>query len=200
MLVWLLLYFILRNIFFNKAAVIASFHFQFKERLMFKFSKHTQGAKFCIMIIFTVIMSAGCSQRLMQKALEEKKATANSEYHEFVAVGYAAIAVQKGDSENIKMLNAIKASKIDAYKELAEQVYGVMLTSKNSIDRHQLQDETLEVKVVGLVRGAKVLRTYHEGDLYITELGLKMKTLPNTEYADFSSSENGIHVQPQVYY
>jgi len=167
---------------------------------MFKFSKHTQGAKFCIMMIFTVIMSAGCSQRLMQKALEEKKAVANSEYHEFVAVGYAAIAVQKGDSEDIKMLNAIKASKIDAYKELAEQVYGVMLTSKNSIDRHQLQDETLEVKVVGLVRGAKVLRTYHEGDLYITELSLKMKTLPNTEYADFSSSENGIHVQPQVYY
>jgi len=169
--------------------------------LMFKFNKQAHRAKLFIMVFCTLIMSSGCSQRLMQKALEEKKVKAeSSDYHKFVAVGYAAVAVQKGESDDIKMLNAIKASKIDAYKELAEQVYGVMLTSKNTVDRHQLQDEVLEVKVVGLVRGAKVLRTYHEGDLYITELELNTKNLPNTEYAGFSSVESGIHVQPQIYY
>ena len=157
--------------------------------------------RICIALLFAILTLSGCSQRLMQQTQEKAEESAiNKEYHEFVAVGYAAVAVQKGESDDIKMLNAIKASKIDAYKELAEQVYGVMLTSQNSIEKHQLQDEVLDVKIVGLVRGARVLRTYHEGDLYITELGLKMKSLPNTDYVNFSSAEGGIHVQPQVYY
>ena len=167
---------------------------------MFKVNQCLGQVRSFTTLILAVLILSACSQRLMQKGQQEtEEATAeNKKYHEFVAVGYAAVAVQKGDSDDIKMLNAIKASKIDAYKELAEQVYGVMLTSQNSIEKHQLQDEVLDVKVVGLVRGAKVLRTYHEGDLYITELGLKMKTLPNTDYVDFSS--DGIRVQPKVYY
>ena len=168
---------------------------------MLKLNQYWRGMRICITLLFVVLTLSSCSQRLMQKTQDKaEEAAVNEEFHEFVAVGYAAIAVQKGDSDDIKMLNAIKASKIDAYKELAEQVYGVMLTSQNSIEKHQLQDEVLDVKIVGLVRGARVLRTYHEGDLYITELGLKMKSLPNTDYVNFSSAEGGIHVQPQVYY
>lgn len=168
---------------------------------MFKVNQRLGQVRSFTTLLLAVLILSACSQRLMQKGQQKNEdATVNKGYHEFVAVGYAAVAVQKGDSDDIKMLNAIKASKIDAYKELAEQVYGVMLTSQNSIEKHQLQDEVLDVKVVGLVRGAKVLRTYHEGDLYITELGLKMKTLPNTDYVDFSSTEGGIHVQPKVYY
>jgi len=135
---------------------------------MFKVNQCLGQVRSFTTLILAVLILSACSQRLMQKGQQEtEEATAeNKKYHEFVAVGYAAVAVQKGDSDDIKMLNAIKASKIDAYKELAEQ--------------------------------AKVLRTYHEGDLYITELGLKMKTLPNTDYVDFSS--DGIRVQPKVYY
>ena len=40
------------------------------------------------------------------------------------AVGYAPISLQHGTSDTEKMLNAIRASKLDAYRELAEQVYG----------------------------------------------------------------------------
>lgn len=172
---------------------------------MLKSTQYGYWVKTCTILLFFWGMLSGCSQRLMQTTAAHKEVEVGvevvlDEYHEFVSVGYSVVSAQKGDSDDIKMLNAIKASKIDAYKELAEQVYGVMLTSENSVDKHQLQDEKLDVKVVGLVRGAKVLRTYHEGDLYITELGLKMKTLPNTDYADLSSTETGIHVQPQIYY
>lgn len=147
-------------------------------------------------LLLTLLLLSACSKRFVSNTPDSP----TDEYHEFVAVGYAVIAAQKGDSDNIKMLNAIKTSKLDAYKELAEQVYGVMLTSENTIKLNQLQDEVLEVKVTGLVRGAKVLRSYHEGDLYITELGLKMKVLPNTDYADFSTTDGVIHVQPPTYY
>ncbi|MDA7746100.1 flagellar biosynthesis protein FlgP [Psychromonas sp.] len=120
--------------------------------------------------------------------------------YEFFAVGYAAIAAQQGESADVKMLNAIKASKLEAYKELAEQVYGVMLTSESNVHQYQLQDDTLKVGVSGLVRGAKVLRTYHEGDLYITELGLNTNTLPFLKQAEFADNESVINVPSQVYY
>lgn len=122
------------------------------------------------------------------------------EEYEFVSVGYAAMAAQKGDSDDIRMLNAIKASKLEAYKELAEQVYGVMLTSENTLQQHQLQNDSLKAKVSGLVRGARVLRTYHEGDLFVTELGLNMKTLPFLKKAEFTDIEEAVKVQTQIYY
>jgi len=168
---------------------------------MFKLNERGRFLLTLSMLLIALLSLSACSNHLMQKQLnkEVKKNEAN-QYHEFVAVGYAAIAAQKGETDDVKMLNAIKASKIEAYKELAEQIHGIMLTSENSIEQHQLQDEVLEVKVTGLVRGAKVLRTYHEGDLYITELGLTMKTLPNTNYADFSSLDEVIHVDAPIYY
>ena len=158
---------------------------------MFKLNQYKYTAKTYIMLLLGISLLTGCSQSLMEYAKGD---------YEFIAVGYAAVSAQKGESEDIKTLNAIKASKIDAYKELAEQVYGVMLTSEDSVNNHQLQSEILEVKVVGLIRGAKVLRTYHEGDLYITELELKLETLPDVGYETALPIENGIHVEPQIYY
>ena len=97
--------------------------------------------------------------------------------HTFTSVGYAPIEAQSGDSKDIKMLNAIKASKIEAYKEMAEQIYGVLLSADNSVKGSYLIDDKIKSRVKGLVKGATVLRSYHEGGLYITELELNMETL-----------------------
>ena len=143
-------------------------------------------------VLVSVLFLSACSlHNAAKEAVEE---------YEFVAVGYATMDAQKGATDDIKMLNAIKASKLEAYKELAEQVYGVMLTSENSVKEYQLQSNGIKGKVKGLVRGAKVLRTYHEDDLYITELGLNMKTLPFLKDAEFADNEAVIKVQSQVYY
>ncbi|MEJ6080230.1 LPP20 family lipoprotein [Vibrio sp. 1-Bac 57] len=143
-------------------------------------------------VVVSVLFLSACSLHNVPKETVEE--------YEFVAVGYATMDAQKGATDDIKMLNAIKASKLEAYKELAEQVYGVMLTSENSVKEYQLQSNGIKGKVKGLVRGAKVLRTYHEDDLYITELGLNMKTLPFLKDAEFADSEAVIKVQSQVYY
>jgi len=95
------------------------------------------------------------------------------------AVGYAPIASQKGKTLNHKILNAIKASKIEAYKELAEQIYGVLLTADNTMTDGHLQNDTIKSRVSsGLIRGAAVTKSYHQGAFYITELELKMTVLP----------------------
>lgn len=101
-----------------------------------------------------------------------------TDVHSFTSVGYAPVATQKGATLEEKILNAIKASKLDAYKEMAEQVYGVLLSSETELSGVHIQSARVRSKVRGLVRGARVLKSYHEGKLYITELVLDMKALP----------------------
>lgn len=119
----------------------------------------------------------------------------------FTAVGYAPIKSQKGDTFDIKMINAIKASKLEAYKELAEQVHGVLLTSQNAASDSQLKSDSIDIQVNGLVRGAKVLKSYHDGDLYITELQLDMRTLGYLDKPHAKQEKvQVIDVEEQVYY
>ncbi|RBW41758.1 hypothetical protein DS885_15760 [Psychromonas sp. B3M02] len=148
-----------------------------------------------VALILSNFLLTGCS--LFKKEVVEVEKV---DTYKFVAVGYATMSAQSGATDDIKMLNAIKASKLEAYKELAEQVYGVMLTSENSVQQYQLRNDGLSTKVKGLVRGAKVLRSYHENDLYITELGLNMETLPFLKNAEFTDRSEIIQVPSKIYY
>ncbi|WP_413692490.1 LPP20 family lipoprotein [Psychromonas sp. KJ10-2] len=148
-----------------------------------------------VALILSNFLLTGCS--LFKKEVVEVEKV---DTYKFVAVGYATMSAQSGATDDIKMLNAIKASKLEAYKELAEQVYGVMLTSENSVQQYQLRNDGLSTKVKGLVRGAKVLRSYHENDLYITELGLNMETLPFLKNAEFTDRSEVIQVPSKIYY
>ena len=89
------------------------------------------------------------------------------------AVGYAPVSAQMGKSDSAKMLMAIKASKLDAYKELAEQVYGQRIDTQQSLANLVLMDNDLKASVEGVIRGAQVVKSYPVGDdVYATELSL----------------------------
>ena len=111
------------------------------------------------------------------EALAQKINEQESQYV-LTSVGYAPIAAQNGDSRDLKMLNAIKVSKLEAYKEMAEQVYGVLLNAESNIISGRLQDDRVKSRVKGLVRGARVLKSYPRGDVYITELELDISHVP----------------------
>lgn len=99
------------------------------------------------------------------------------EFPILVAVGYAPIANQPGSNKQQKMLNAMRASKIDAYRELAEQLHGLQLTSGSNMHEQSLSGDYIKAKVDGAIRGARVVQTYPVGDMYATELELNTKTL-----------------------
>nr|WP_136250090.1 LPP20 family lipoprotein [Ningiella ruwaisensis] len=91
------------------------------------------------------------------------------------AVGYAPIQSQLGNTESSKRLQAIKASKLDAYRELAEQVYGQKIDGEQSLANMILSDNQLKASVEGVIRGARVVKSYPVGDdTYATELELDM--------------------------
>ena len=93
------------------------------------------------------------------------------------AVGYAVIDIQPGPSQSEKMLQAIRASKMDAYRELAEQLNGQQVRGQSSYRDLTQTSNSLDVSVAGMVRGARVVATYPRGNTYATELELDTRNL-----------------------
>lgn len=112
------------------------------------------------------------------------------------AVGYAPISLQKGKSDSQKMILAIRSSKLDAYRELAEQVYGHSIDASTSVKGMVARNDNLKAKVNGLIRGAKVVKNYALNDIYTTELELDMKVV----YAIYKSQRRDRRLKNVRYY
>ncbi|NOH85632.1 flagellar biosynthesis protein FlgP [Vibrio sp. 03-59-1] len=94
-----------------------------------------------------------------------------------VAVGYASISEQSGRTEEERRVRAMRASKLDAYRELAEQVYGMRVSGRAELQDQRLGTEATSGAVDGVIRGAEVLRSYPVGDSYVTELKLDIRKM-----------------------
>jgi len=104
-------------------------------------------------------------------------------------IGYAPISLQKSTHKTQRMLMAIKASKIAAYAELAEQVYGQQISSKTTMADMIIENQKLASSVQGLIRGAKVVKSYPVGDTYTTELQLDIKDVYEIYLANLNRKE-----------
>ena len=93
------------------------------------------------------------------------------------AVGYASISEQRGRDQEEKQVRAMRASKIDAYRELAEQVYGLRISGRADLQDQRLGTELTFGAVDGVIRGAEVIRSYKVGDSYVTELRLDIRKM-----------------------
>ncbi|GAB5380785.1 MAG: LPP20 family lipoprotein [Aliiglaciecola sp.] len=124
-----------------------------------------------LFIILLMSMLSGC-QSLVDKQVEWETIEPET-YPVIRSIGYAPIDAQQGANRSSKMLMAIKASKLDAYRELTEQVYGQKIDGEQSLANLVLRDDQLEATVQGVIRGAKVIKSYPVGeDSYATELEL----------------------------
>ncbi len=104
-------------------------------------------------------------------------------------IGYAPISLQKSEHKTQRMLMAIKASKIAAYSELAEQVYGQQVSSKTTMADMLIENQQLASSIQGLIRGAKVVKSYPVGDTYTTELQLDFKDVFEIYQASLNRKE-----------
>ena len=90
-----------------------------------------------------------------------------------VATGYAVISVQKADTPAQQRLLSIRASKLDAYRSLMEQVYGQYLDVNTTVAEMVIQSDTFRSRVQGVVYGAKLVSITPVGDdTYETTLSL----------------------------
>ena len=131
--------------------------------------------RFNALKIFIILISfggiSGCTS-LFSKHVEWETVEPES-YPTIRAVGYAPINAQLGNDDTTKTLMAIKASKLEAYRELAEQVFGQRVDGDQSLQSLVVTNTQLKSSVEGVIRGAKVVKSYAVGEnTYATELEL----------------------------
>jgi len=90
-----------------------------------------------------------------------------------VATGYAVISIQNHRNASQQRLLAIRASKLDAYRALTEQVYGQQLDANTTIADMTVMSDTFRARVEGVVYGAVLVSITPVGDdTYETTLSL----------------------------
>ncbi|GAA0857103.1 flagellar biosynthesis protein FlgP [Aliiglaciecola litoralis] len=125
-----------------------------------------------LLVILSALLMLSACQNMISKQLEWETIEPES-YPTIRSVGYAPIDAQQGETRSAKVLNALKASKLDAYRELTEQVYGQKIDGGQSLANLVLTDTQLKATVQGVIRGARVVKSYPVGeDSYATELEL----------------------------
>lgn len=123
----------------------------------------------CFLLCFIPLILAGCTAR---DRYVEWETTPPESFPTIKAIGYAPLSTQPADEQSQRVLMAMQASKIAAYRELAEQVYGQQLTASSQVNDWLLGKDEIQTSVSGIIRGARVVKSYPAGEHYVTELEL----------------------------
>ncbi len=146
------------------------------------------------LVTFLFLLNVGCST-VYDKHIEWQTVKPES-FPVLQGIGYAPISLQKSEHETQRMLMAIKASKIAAYAELAEQVYGQQVHGKTTMADLLINNDQLSASVNGIIRGAKVVKSYPVGDTYTTELSLDFAEV----YEIYQASQSKKEIKEVTYY
>lgn len=113
-----------------------------------------------------VALSPEAETKSLMTPLVEKRET-------ITATGYAVVAVQNHKNPAQQRLMAIRASKLDAYRNLTEQVYGQQLDASSTVADMVVTNDTFRTKVEGVIYGARLVSITPVGeDTYETTLSL----------------------------
>jgi len=111
------------------------------------------------------VNAVAAEDTLLKPMVEQREA--------FVATGYAVISVQSPKTPAQKRLMAIRASKLDAYRALTEQVYGQQLDANTTVADMTVLNDTFRARVEGVIYGAQLVSITPVGeDTYETTLSL----------------------------
>lgn len=78
-------------------------------------------------------------------------------------LGMAQISKQPGSSINEKRLMAIRAARLEALRDLTEQVHGISVTSETTLRQTVIKNDSLRGLVEGEIRGARTERITPKG-------------------------------------
>lgn len=120
----------------------------------------------CKSINLSMPTTAAVKSNNLSAPLVEKRET-------LTATGYAVISVQSSKNPAQQRLMAIRASKLDAYRSLTEQVYGQQLDASSTVADMVMVNDTFRAKVEGVIYGAQLVSITPVGDdTYETSLSL----------------------------
>ena len=75
------------------------------------------------------------------------------------ALGHGNPGIYSQYTPGQQKLMAMRAAQLDAYRSLAEQVYGFRVTGNTTVSAFATQDDTIRSQVDAFIRGARVVST-----------------------------------------
>ena len=130
----------------------------------------------CAALLSSCLLLSACSS--MDRHVEYTTVQPDN-YPTLSAIGYAPVDRQRGATEEERVLQAMRASRLEAFRELVEQVQGVQIDGHTRVEDMMLRDDHFRTQVSGVIRGAEVVRSYPVGEYYATELRLDFEQLQN---------------------
>ena len=107
------------------------------------------------------------------------------------ATGYAVVSVQSHKNQAQQRLVAIRASKLEAYRALTEQVYGLQLDANSTVADMMVTHDTFRSKVQGIIYGATLVSiTPVSEDTYETTLSLDKSVVKELRQAYITQMAN----------
>lgn len=110
-----------------------------------------------------------------------------------LATGYAVISIQPHDNPAQQRLLSIRASKLDAYRSLVEQVYGQYLDANTTIAQMVVENDDFRARVQGVIYGANLVSITPVGDdTYETTLSLKRGIVEDLRVLYLNQMHSGV--------
>jgi len=76
---------------------------------------------------------------------------------DLLAFGFASITAQSGGDAALRRLQAARAAKLDAYRNLAEQLYGFEFAGESLIEDGRVREDRVRARLGGMIHGAEVV-------------------------------------------
>jgi hypothetical protein len=147
-----------------------------------------------ITLLSTLVMLLASCTMTVDEYEEAVVQSLISERNNIVATGYAVISVQPHDNPAQQRILSIRASKLDAYRSLMEQVYGQYLDANTTVGELVVQSDTFRARVQGVIYGAYLVSITPVGDdTYEVTMSLDRRIVDDlrTLYFDQMSSRYG---------
>ena len=97
---------------------------------------------------------------------------------QIVGRGFGQVAGQPGGTLNERRLMAIRAARMEALRDLTEQVHGVQIRSGSTLRDAAMTDDTITALVEGEIRGARTLSiTPRDADSFEVVMALDPDTV-----------------------
>jgi hypothetical protein len=122
----------------------------------------------------TVIVQKVDREDIKKILQEEKFIYLNNNPDRVFAVNGEGIAPQNTVSPAQAMALAKRAAVADAYRQMAEKLYGVQINAKDTIKNAALYDSRIVSQVNGLVKDASITEHTFKDGLFIVRMELKM--------------------------
>ena len=105
-----------------------------------------------------VLATVSVSRGKLEKVLKRKLPTIRLSVERITRSRYSSIFGAKA------RITTERAAKVDAYRRLAERIYGTVIDSKTTLEDYAVKNDTIRTSVKGLVRGARAKKTLHFSD------------------------------------